>query len=101
MYIPRQSLGGAHSADARRPRLVVVERQPANRFCGQEESLGDDVEFVVRRRDEVRPNELPRRHRLHVEIGDRLVSIGAVRVQHADARAAANRCGPDAMLEFL
>jgi hypothetical protein len=38
---------------------------------------------------------------VHVEIGDRHLPIGAVRVQHAHARAAAIRCGPDATLEDL
>jgi hypothetical protein len=59
----------------------------------------DVVELVLGRCDQVRPHELSRRDRLHVEICDRLLSIGAVRVEHADARAPANRCGPDAALE--
>lgn len=82
-----------------RPRLVVVERQPANRLHRQAEPRGDVVELVHRRCNQVRPNELPRRDRSHVEIGDGLLPIRSVRVEHADPRAAANGCGPDATLD--
>jgi hypothetical protein len=81
-----------------RSRLVVVECQPANGLHRQAEALGDIVELLLRRSNEVRPDELPRRHRLHVEIGERQLPIGSVGIEHADARAPANRRRPDAPL---
>jgi hypothetical protein len=82
-----------------RPRLVVVEREPAHGLYGQPEPSRHVVKLVLRRCDQVRPNELPRRDRLHVEIGDRRSTIRDVRVEHADARASAARRRPDAALK--